>query len=207
MMPGPTLKDLVAGFARGMKLADSRRPQQISSRTGKTYQPGLGPHTEAVTVDLVMVELAVLEPERYGKYLTGVRYPDSSSVRRCDLLVGDWAAEIKMLRIMGDNGKPNDNMLMHLLSPYQQHRSALTDCRKLAETSLGPRKAILIFGYEYDGWPMETAVAAFEALAERAVRLGQREHTGVGGLIHPIHRRGGVFGWELLGVTEGVSTA
>ena len=26
--------------------------------------------------------------------------------------------EVKMLRLMGDNGKPNDNMLMHILSPY-----------------------------------------------------------------------------------------
>jgi hypothetical protein len=36
-----------------------------------------------------------------------------------------------MLRLMGDNGKPNDNMLMHILSPYPSHRSALTDCQKL----------------------------------------------------------------------------
>jgi hypothetical protein len=33
-----------------------------------------------------------------------------------------------MLRLLGDNGKLNDNMLMHVLSPYQAHRSALTDC-------------------------------------------------------------------------------
>jgi hypothetical protein len=30
----------------------------------------------------------------------------------------DWAIEVKMLRLMGDNHKPNDNMLMHILSPY-----------------------------------------------------------------------------------------
>jgi len=39
---------------------------------------------------------------------------------------------VKMLRLMGDNSKPNDNMLMHILSPYPSHRSALTDCQKLA---------------------------------------------------------------------------
>lgn len=33
---------------------------------------------------------------------------------------------------LGDNGKPNDNMIMHILSPYPDHRSALTDCSKLA---------------------------------------------------------------------------
>lgn len=37
-----------------------------------------------------------------------------------------------MLRLFGDNAKLNDNMLMHLLSPYPAHRSALTDCEKLA---------------------------------------------------------------------------
>ena len=33
-----------------------------------------------------------------------------------------------MLRFMGDNGKLNDNIVMHILSPYPEHRSALTDC-------------------------------------------------------------------------------
>jgi hypothetical protein len=27
------------------------------------------------------------------------------------------AIEVKMLRLMGDNGKLNDNMVMHILSP------------------------------------------------------------------------------------------
>lgn len=59
--------------------------------------------------------------------------------QKCDLCVGassswDWAIEIKMLRLMGDNGKPNDNMLMHILSPYAGDRSALTDCVKLLES-------------------------------------------------------------------------
>lgn len=106
-----------------------------------------------------------------------------------------------MLRIMGDNGKPNDNMLMHILSPYAQHRSALTDCPKLGESSLGPRKAILIFGYEYEAWPMEPTIAAFEALAARDVRLGDRQSAPVGNLVHPVHQRGAVLGWEILEVT------
>jgi hypothetical protein len=32
-----------------------------------------------------------------------------------------WAIEVKMLRLMGDNGKLNDNMVMHILSPYPAH--------------------------------------------------------------------------------------
>lgn len=131
-----------------MALADAKKPQQVSSRTRKAYQPGLGPHTESKTVDLVMAGADEPDRSRYGAYVTGVRYPGPGRVRRCDVVVAGWAVEVKMLRIMGDNGKPNDNMLMHILSPYEQHRSAVTDCRKLAETSLGPRKAVLIFGYE-----------------------------------------------------------
>ena len=54
-----------------------------------------------------------------------------------------------MLRLMGDNGKPNDNMLMHILSPYPNNRSALTDCVKLLESGLPGRKAVVIYGFDY----------------------------------------------------------
>jgi hypothetical protein len=194
------LKTLVMDFASGMEKADAKCPQQVSSRTGKAYQPGLGPHTEAKTVDLVMLELQAIRPDTYQEHATGVPYPDVSPVRRCDLVVASWAVEAKMLRIMGDNGKPNDNMLMHILSPYPQHRSALTDCRKLGESSLGPRKAILIFGYEYEAWPMEPTITAFEVLAAREVALGSRESASVKNLVHPVHQQGAVFGWEILNV-------
>lgn len=196
------LEGFVADFALGMEKADARRPQQVSSRTGKAYQPGLGPHTEAKTVDLVMLELEATKPDVYLGYSTGVPYPGLSPVKRCDLVVGTWAVEAKMLRIMGDNGKPNDNMLMHILSPYPQHRSALTDCRKLGESSLGPRKAILIFGYEYEVWPMEPTITAFETLAAREVSLGNRRSASVERLVHPVHQQGAVFGWEILGVSD-----
>lgn len=58
-----------------------------------------------------------------------------------------------MLRMFGDNGKLNDNMLMHVLSPYPAHRSALTDCQKLVRSALPGRKAIVVFGYGYNDWP------------------------------------------------------
>jgi hypothetical protein len=102
-----------------------------------------------------------------------------------------------MLRLMGDNGKPNDDMLMHILSPYPSHRSALTDCQKLAASGFSGSLAVLIYGYDYDALPMEPAVEAFEQLAEHRVRLGSRETASFDGLIHPVHRRGGVFVWEV----------
>jgi len=101
-----------------------------------------------------------------------------------------------MLRLFGDNGKLNDNMLMHVLSPYPAHRSALTDCAKLANSSLSGRKAIFIFGYDYDGWAMDPAIEAFETLS-RNVGIGPQQVAGYDQLIHPVHRQGRVFAWEL----------
>ena len=75
---------------------------------------------------------------------------------------------------MGDNGKPNDNMLMHILSPYAGDRSALTDCVKLLESGLTGRKAVVIYGFDYPHLPMDPAVEAFETLACRWVDLGPR---------------------------------
>lgn len=70
-----------------------------------------------------------------------------------------------MLRLMGDNGKPNDNMLMHILSPYPADRSALTDCSKLLTSGPGDRQAVIIYGFDYPGLPMDPAIEAFETLA------------------------------------------
>ena len=95
-----------------------------------------------------------------------VPYPDSPR-SKCDIVIRSpeaWSIEVKMLRFMGDNGKPNDNILMHILSPYPAHRSALTDAGKLYESALPGRKGIVIYGYDYDQWPMDPAIEAFETL-------------------------------------------
>jgi hypothetical protein len=122
--------------------------------------------------------------------------------QKCDLCIGtpedwEWAVEIKMLRILGDNGKANDNILMHILSPYPAHRSSLTDCVKLAKSMLAKRKAVLIYGYDSEDWPLAPAIAAFEALAASKVRLGPRQQAAFSGLVHPVHGSGEVFAWEI----------
>jgi hypothetical protein len=76
--------------------------------------------------------------------------------------------EASMFKLFGDNGKLNDNVLMHVLSPpYLQHRSALSDCDKLIAFEIAARKAIVIFGYDYRDWPMDPAIDAFETLASK----------------------------------------
>jgi hypothetical protein len=184
------LADLVTEFAVGIKAVDALAPIASNSRTGASFQPGIGPHTEAQTIKLVMAHLADTDPQRYDTYRLGVPYlgaPGSWA----------WAVEVKMLRLMGDNGKLNDNMVMHILSPYPAHRSALTDCTKLLASQLGTHKAVLIYGYDYPDWPMDPAIEAFQVLASREVKLANPVAATFDGLIHPVHRRGRVFGWQL----------
>lgn len=198
------IEDIVRDFGHAMKAIDSRRPQAVNMRTKVPYQPGIGPHPENQTVGLVAAELEIIEPELYkAKVTTNVSYPGTPR-QKCDLCIGlasgyEWAVEVKMLRILGDNGKANDNILMHILSPYAAHRSALTDCDKLVASSPGRRSAIIVYGYEADAFPLETAMEALEALARLRVRLGPRHVSVVEDLVHPVHSSSRVYGWELLG--------
>jgi hypothetical protein len=195
------LAELVGDVAAAIKRIDERRPRAANMRTGALYQPGIGPHPETQAVSLVVKELGALDGGPYTDRLyTGITYPGSR--QKCDLCIGvaprwEWAVEVKMLRLMGDNGKPNDNMLMHILSPYPGDRSALTDCPKLLSSGLFGRKAILIYGFDYPNLPMEPAIDAFEVLAQRLITLGPRAEGAYSDLVHPVHRQGRVFGWEL----------
>ena len=196
-----TLANLVADFARGIHAADASRPVAVNSHTGASYQPGIGPHAETRTIKLIMALLAATYPQRYASHKLSVPYGHGTR-QACDVCLGGpelwaWAIEAKLLRLMGDNGKPNDNMLTHILSPYPTHRSAVTDCTKLVTSRLGTHKAILIYGYDYPGLPMDPAISAFEALASREVRLAGRAVASFDGLIHPVHQRGRVFGWQI----------
>ena len=103
-----------------------------------------------------------------------------------------------MVRMLGDNGKPNDNLITHILSPYSQHRSALTDCEKLLRSGFEGRQAILMYGYTHDDWPLEFAVDAFETLARSKYELSPRCSANFSGLCHPIHKEGGVHAWQIL---------
>src|SRR5262245_50139751 len=98
------LGQMAVDFADGLARADHRRPQASNSRTGQSFQPGIGPHTEAQTVDLVMHELSATFGDRYQNYGLNVPYADLTRFR-CDLCLGvspawQWAIEVKMLRFM-----------------------------------------------------------------------------------------------------------
>src|SRR5262249_42975074 len=195
------LADLIQDIATAIKRIDERRPQSANARTRALFQPGIGPHTETQAVNLIVSELSQISRLRYAGRLH-VNVPYAVGRQKCDLCIWtspswDWAVEFKMLRLMGDNGKPNDNMLMHILSPYANDRSALTDCIKLVESGLSSHMAIVIYGFDYKQLPMDPAIEAIEVLAGRWVELTSRAVGSYHDLVHPVHREGRVFGWEV----------
>ena len=195
------LQTLVEDFATGVRLADKKAPVSTSQRSKRTFRSGIGPHSEEQTIEMTMIELAAWQPSLYGQYGLGIPYPNGSG-QECDLGLGipsawEWVIEVKMIRFLGDNGKQNDNMMGHVLSPYPQDRSALTDCEKLKHSDFKSRKAVVIYGYDHDGLTLEPAIAAFETLARRRVELDQRCASAFEGLIHPVHQQGWIFGWQL----------
>lgn len=176
-------------------LVDHKQPQK------KPYQPGIGPFTEAETVELVVKELASLYPERYQKHAFQVSY--FRTRQKCDICFGlvptwEWAIEVKMLRFFGDNGKPADAAITHLLSPYSSDYSAVSDCEKIVQSGLNGRKVILIYGFDFEERPLDPAIEAFEAIAQLKVHLSTRLSSSFQGLIHPVLTRGRVFAWEVL---------
>jgi len=202
LQEGLTLGQLVDDFAGSLVAADRLSPVAVSVRTKVPFQPGIGPHSESKTVELTLDQMASEHPDRYSGHALGVPY-GLGSRQKCDLCLGppapwDWAIEVKMFRPMGDNGKPNDNILMHIISPYPNDRSALTDCTKLAESTIGLQKAGLIYGYSCAEVPMAPGIEAFEVLARHHGLIGERHQADFGGLVHPVHQEGSVFAWDVV---------
>lgn len=194
------LKRLVADLARAVQAVDGRAPVALNQRTGVAFGAGLGPHSETETFRLIVAEAQARDPQWYTRTAFNVPYP-AGPRQRCDVVFatpeGELFVEGKLLRLLGDNGKPNDHMLMHILSPYPEHRSALTDCIKLAASGFEGVKAIAIVGYDYPSLPMEPAIQAFEMLAANVVQLGTRSWSKFSDLVHPIHRTGLVVAWAV----------
>jgi hypothetical protein len=195
------LQELVADFASALARVDAGRPQALNARSRAPYQSGIGPHTEPATVALVIADIKAAKPD---SYITAAHLaiPYNRSRDKCDICIGappawEWAIEVKMIRMLGDNGKPNDNLVGHILSPYPSQHSALTDCTKLVQSQLHGRKAILMYGYDYPQFPLEPLIEAFELLAVHRVRVRSRAEAGFGGLVHPVHTQGQVCAWEI----------
>ena len=100
-----------------------------------------------------------------------------------------------MMRIMGDNNKANDNIFMHIFSPYEKQNSALTDGLKLLKSGFNGKKSIIIYGYDYDDFPIEKTIDLFEKTTKDFFNISERYSAPFEDLVHPVHTRGFVYGW------------
>jgi len=195
---GLSLEEVVRAFAGAFSRVDARAPVWTSS-TGRVYQAGLGPHAEDATVALVLSELGE-DPDWSGVPCGQfIDYPNQRA-QVCDLWFGEpvqWVVEVKMARLRGDNGKPDDMTIKKVISPYPRDHSAVTDATRLAESEFSAEKAIIIYGFDYPNQSVDPLIEAFETLVDRRVELGSRYEVDLGPLVHPVHAAGRVFGWRI----------
>ena len=189
-------KKIISDFALSMKKIDSTKPVYVSQRKNKNvYKPGIGPHTETATINLVVNELK--QDKFYTKIEREIKYPNSR--KSCDLKFNInnkiLFSEVKMMRIMGDNNKANDNIFMHIFSPYEKQNSALTDGLKLLKSGFDGEKSIIIYGYDYDDFPIEKTISLFEKTTKDFFNISERYSASFEKLVHPVHTRGSVYGW------------
>lgn len=197
------LGNFAKDFASALKAADARKPVAISARTKKKYKPGIGPHTEDNTVELAVQEIKRMASLRYSATKRSVSYGQGSG-KKCDLLLSTSKVsvfiEVKLFRLMYDNGKQNHNVFKHIFSPYPQHRSAFTDCAKLRSLSRDGIRAIMVIAYDAENYPTDTTIEAFECLANvhGDAKLGPRHKANFADLVHPVHKSGSVNIWQLI---------
>ncbi len=158
----------------------------------KGFQAGVGPYGEPQLMKLVAQGLNSMP--RYGGCAKTMRTPDL-------LIAGHWALEIKLARPFGDNGKLAENWSVNLLHPYSGNTSLLGDCLKLHAMTRPERKGVIAIGYEHDPAQvsLEPLWKAFEVVASIVlnIKLGARTETIRDGLVHPVHQRLVIVGWEV----------
>jgi hypothetical protein len=97
------------------------------------------------------------------KMVREIKYPENGRLK-CDIGLtnmsdqGDirlndnfnWVIELKYIRFIGDNGKVNNYGLGKVVSPYKAEHSSVGDAIRLSKTKMGKKKAIVMYGFEFD---------------------------------------------------------
>ncbi len=76
----------------------------------------------------------------------------------------------------------------------------------MIESGFSGRKAVAIYGYDYSDFPMDPAIQAFEMLGRATVLIGERVVHSYDDLVHPVHKAGRVFAWEVMRSKDGTIT-
>ena len=200
------LQKFINDYAVGTKQVDTKiRPQN------KNFHPGIGTFGEDAQVEMVMDYLSK-NNELYQEYNLQVPYP-SDNRKRLDLLLPDeWAIEFKWNSIYYDNGKDLgiESTCKTICYPFLKQNGAsvslIGDCIKLSNNGFKERKAVIFIYYEKDEMPgdfdINILLDQFENTLSRqnnySFSLGERCYSVQTDLIHPIHQKLKLYGWEIL---------
>lgn len=192
-MSALSLDQIVSDFAEALRCVDAKSP------VCKEFLPGIGPFGEREAVQLAFQEMLSARGGTYGT-ARPEKLPGCNSAT--DIVIGtDWALEIKVARPYGNNGLLAEHWITNLLYPYKGNYSLLGDGMKLRDSGFPGKKALIVYGFEHPTpeTDVATAINAFELIANQIIglSLSKRIERRVEGLVHPVHSRLIVAGWEL----------
>ena len=159
------LEDIVNNFAISLKVVDETTTTTRESRSGSgAYIPCVGTIWEDDFTREATIAWALRTPQDFHNFSEKwfeVPYPVGRG--KCDLVLSgagfmpefglaayEWAIENKYVRFIGDNGKNNDYGVTKVVSPYRKDRSSVLDAERLLKFHPAEKKAILMYGFEFD---------------------------------------------------------
>ena len=159
------LYEIVKKIAEALVVVDSTTETQRASRSGSGgYIPCVGTIWEDDFTRESVINWALRYPDDFSNFSEKwfeVSYPTGRG--KCDLVLRgrdfkpefglaayEWGIENKYVRFIGDNGKNNDYGVTKVVSPYRKDRSSVLDAERLRNFSIAERKAILMYGFEFD---------------------------------------------------------
>lgn len=159
------LEVIVNRLVEALIKVDSLTETQRESRSGSgAYIQCVGTLWEDDFTKEALIQWNEAHPDDFSgfsKSWVEVRYPTGRG--NCDLCIRssdyqpsfgeppfEWAIEMKYVRFIGDNGKNNDYGVTKVASPYRKDRSSVLDAERLLDFNLAKRKAIVMYGFEFD---------------------------------------------------------
>ena len=159
------LEQIVENMAKSLVIVDEITEIQHESRSGSgAYISCVGTMWEDDFTRESIINWALRSPgdfENFTEKWLEVSYPVGRG--KCDLVLSgkgfkpefglsayEWAIENKYVRFIGDNGKNNDYGVTKVVSPYRKDRSSVLDAERLLTFNLAEKKAIIMYGFEFD---------------------------------------------------------
>jgi hypothetical protein len=171
-------------------VVDSTTETQRASRSGSgDYISCVGTIWEDDFTREAVINWALTHPDDFSGFSEDwfeVSYPVGRG--KCDLVLRgngfkpefglaayEWGIENKYVRFIGDNGKNNDYGVTKVVSPYRKDRSSVLDAERLKTFTTAERKAVLMYGFEFNSESHSLALAWCDAHENEGNQSKNRE--------------------------------